>query len=515
MTKSLFRALLAVAGAVFLGLTTLPAAAATLTYNDPNCAGFQITGPRGNSTLTCGKLACAISGVTNPTTAQDTALTATCTPSGASFLWSLVTGPSSDPSCNSPSSPTAATTAIVKPGGIAAGQSRSCLYQVTGTAAPLSGQATVAVTWRDAPASPPVCTPSGVTAPTPITSAGGTITLNANCAPSVGVTYTWTRTAPTAGAPANPTSAAATDSLAANTGASGVVYTWQVVACSAPGVCTTQAVTVTVPAPGGAPASPPVCTPSGVTSPTPLTSAGGTIALNANCVPSAGLTYTWTRTAPTAGAPTNSTTANPSDTLAANTGASGVVVYTWQVVACSAPGVCATKTVSVTVPAAGGGGSSGIDCSSQGFLHTRFIDIGWPASGSSWNTIALGGFGQNDALVIKFTPPPGSASLVNQAGSISMAEYGDPLTGRYAVLSTSACDFNGTGGAYTVPALQVNSTISWSLQVGRKDSGAVVQLNPGTPYYLNLKNRASNGVTPTCSSGSCNMIINWLKPPGS
>jgi hypothetical protein len=411
MTKSLFRALLAIAGAVLLGVSALPAAAATLTYNDPNCAGFQITGSGGSFTLTCAKLSCSISGVTNPTTAQDTTLTATCTPGGASYLWSLVTGPFSHASCNSPTSPTAATTAVVKPTGIAAGQSRSCLYQVTGTAAPLSGQAMVTVTWSDAPPTPPVCTPSGVTTPAPITSAGGTIALNANCAPS------------------------------------------------------------------------------------------------------AGLTYTWTRTAPTAGAPTNASTATPSDTLAANTGASGVV-YTWQVVACSSPGVCDTKTVSVTVPAPGGGGG-GADCSSQGFVHTRFIDIGWPASGTSWNTIAMGGFGTNDALVIKFTPPAGSASAVNQVGSISLAEYGDPLTGRYAVLSTSACDFNGTGGAFTVPALQVSSTISWSLQVGRKDAGPYVQLNAGTSYYLNLKNRSSDGVSPTCASGSCNMVINWLKPPGT
>ena len=411
MTKSLFRALLAVVGAVFLGATALPAAAATLTYNDPNCAGFQITGSGGSFTLTCAKLTCSISGVTTPTTAQDTSLTATCTPAGASYLWSLVTGAFSDSSCNSPTSPTAATTAVVKPTGIAAGQSRSCLYQVTGTAAPLSGQAMVTVTWSDA-------------APTP-----------------------------------------------------------------------------------------PVCTPSGVTNPTPITSAGGSIALNANCSPSAGVTYTWTRTAPTAGAPTNAATATPSDTLAANTGASGVV-YTWQVVACSAPGVCTTKTVSITVPAPGGGGS-GADCSSQGFVHTRFLDVGWPASGLSWHTQDLGGLGQNDALVIRFTPPAGSASLTNQAGSISLAEYGDPQTGRYAVLSTNACDFNGTGGAYTVPALQVAPSISWSLQVGRKDFSSMVQLTGGTSYYLNLKMRAADGTTPTCASGSCNMVINWLKPPGT
>jgi hypothetical protein len=182
--------------------------------------------------------------------------------------------------------------------------------------------------------------------------------------------------------------------------------------------------------------------------------------------------------APTAGAPNNSTAANPSDTLAANTGASGVV-YTWQVVACSAPGVCDTKTVTVTVPAPGGGGcGGGAACSSLGFVHTRVLNRGWPACGLSWNTQALGGLGVNDALVIKFTPPAGSASSLNNAGSISLAEYGDPQTGRYAVLSTSPCDFSGTGGSFSIPALSVSPSISWSLQVNRKDFPSMIQLIP-------------------------------------
>ncbi len=154
-------------------------------------------------------------------------------------------------SCNAPSAATSATTAIVKPTGIAAGQTRSCLYQVNGTAAGLSGQAMATVTWSDAPPTPPVCTPTGVTTPNPITSAGGTVALNAGCVPSAGVTYTWTRTAPTAGAPTNPTTATPSDALAANTGASAVAYTWQVVACTSPTTCNTKTITVNVPAPGG------------------------------------------------------------------------------------------------------------------------------------------------------------------------------------------------------------------------------------------------------------------------
>jgi len=250
MTKT-FSRLLLVAGAAMLATFAFPATAATLTYNDPGCAGFQITGSGGSFTLTCAKLQCSIAGTANPTTSQNTTMTATCLPAGASYLWSLVAGPFSDATCNAPSTPTVATTTIVKPNGIAAGQTRSCLYQVNGTAAPISGQAMVTVTWSDAPASPPVCTPSLVTVPSPMTGAGGTVTLNANCVPSAGVTYTWSRTAPAAGSPTNPTSATPTDTMAANAGASAVTYTWQVVACTTPATCDTKTISSSVPGTGG------------------------------------------------------------------------------------------------------------------------------------------------------------------------------------------------------------------------------------------------------------------------
>src|SRR5437762_7578421 len=112
MTKT-FSRLLLVACATMLATFALPTAAATLTYNDPGCAGFQITGSGGSFTLTCAKLTCSISGVTNPTTGANTSLTGSCLPAGASYLWSLVAGPFSDVTCNGPSTPTVATTTIV------------------------------------------------------------------------------------------------------------------------------------------------------------------------------------------------------------------------------------------------------------------------------------------------------------------------------------------------------------------------------------------------------------------
>ena len=251
MTKSLFRALFAVTGAALLAVTALPAAGATLTYNDPNCAGFQITGSGGSFTLTCAKLSCSISGLTTPTTAQDTSLTATCTPSGARL--------SVEPRHRSvqPRELQRAVGAdLGDDGHRQADRHRrgpDALLPLPGkrhrrrALGPGDGDGDVERRAADAAG----LHADGVTTPTPITSAGGTVSLNAGCVPSAGVTYTWTRTAPTAGAPTNPTSATPTDTLAANTGASAVTYTWQVVACTSPTTCDTKSITVNVPAPGG------------------------------------------------------------------------------------------------------------------------------------------------------------------------------------------------------------------------------------------------------------------------
>ena len=414
MTKTFSRLLFALAGATLLATVAFPATAATLTYNDPSCAGFQITGSGGSFTLTCAKLQCSVTGVTNPTTGQNTALMATCTPSGTSYLWSLVAGPFSDASCNAPSAPTANPSNIVRPNGIAAGMTRSCLYQVNATAAPLSGQAMVTVTWSDTAAVPPVCNPSAVTVPSPMTNAGGTITLNANCVPSAGVTYTWTRTAPAAGAPTNPTSATPTDTMAANASASAVTYTWQVIAC---------------------------------TSPT----------------------------------------------------------------------TCSTKTISSSVPGTGGGGGGGVSCA--GFGKTAYIDLGWPDY-SSLHTQDVGGLNGNDALVIRITPPAGTTSPAGTAGSLNLQEYGGPTANRYAVLSTNSCDFVGVPGYLdnnAIPILFSGSTAVGlnSIQVNRQDYPSQIKLLPGTVYYLNLKSTHADGVTPSCGTGGCNMILNWIKPPGT
>ena len=137
MTKSFIPRVLLLAGAMLVAGTAPSSTAATLTYNDPNCAGFQITGSGGSFTLTCAKLQCSIC---RPHQSDDRAehLAHRDLSHRRAPLISGVSSPvrSATSTCNAPSSPTSATTAINKPTGIVAGQTRSCLYQVNGTAAP-------------------------------------------------------------------------------------------------------------------------------------------------------------------------------------------------------------------------------------------------------------------------------------------------------------------------------------------------------------------------------------------
>ena len=60
MTKSLFRALVASFASATLLFVATPSSAASISFTDSNCAGFQITGTAPNFTLTCQALACTL-----------------------------------------------------------------------------------------------------------------------------------------------------------------------------------------------------------------------------------------------------------------------------------------------------------------------------------------------------------------------------------------------------------------------------------------------------------------------
>src|SRR5205823_1247384 len=174
MTKSLFRALVASFASATLLFVATPSSAASISFTDSNCAGFQITGTAPNFTLTCQALACTLTATPQaPAPGVWATLTPSCTGGNGTITytnWTSVTG-----GCPLPA--TAPTFASV----FSATAVGPCIYTVTGTdSASLSGTATATVTWTSTPPSVPagcILTPS----PTSLPAGGGNVTLTAAC----------------------------------------------------------------------------------------------------------------------------------------------------------------------------------------------------------------------------------------------------------------------------------------------------------------------------------------------
>src|SRR5207248_2445836 len=172
--------------------------------------------------------------------------------------------------------------------------------------------------------------------------------------------------------------------------------------------------------------------------------------------------------------------------------------------------------IQISVPGSSGGGGGGgswpVSC--PGFTKTLNIDMPWSSTDSSSRLLTsnFGGFGSNDAMVVRISPPGGSGSY--SSGTVSMAEYGGGPITRFSTISTTPCDWSQAGwfSAYNV---STGTSLSYSLQVGGSQQAWITLLMPGTTYYLNVKNTTYTG-TQTCPSGSqCNMFLDFYKPPGS
>ena len=152
-------------------------------------------------------------------------------------------------------------------------------------------------------------------------------------------------------------------------------------------------------------AAPSCSTPSLTTTPSPITSAGGTANLNVSCT-GTGITYTWRRTAPAAATVGNA--ASVSDALAPNTTSSGIT-YTYVVDACagSSASSCTSQTVSVVVPSAtgGGGGGGGGTGLCAGLPNVVMLDVPWGGTVTTRGTGTT--FQANGMVVGKFTVPAG------------------------------------------------------------------------------------------------------------
>jgi hypothetical protein len=119
------------------------------------------------------------------------------------------------------------------------------------------------------------------------------------------------------------------------------------------------------------------------------------------------------------------------------------------------------------------------------------------------NTFDYGYFGAN-ILSLRIVVP----ATANTSGTSSWVEYGTAPFVREAVLSTVACDFSNT---YALkkgsgqPARSSPDTISFSFRYTTGPAGMfTVHLQPGNVYYLNVRNRFSDGSL-SCPIPSCAM----------
>jgi len=313
----------------------------------------------------------------------------------------------------------------------------------------------------------PLCTISGPAAAT----IGNAITLTANCVPAA-TSYVWTPAACVGSAKT------CSDSGAGYANNSTINYT--VTGTNAQGAGPTSAVwpvvwTNTPPqAPGG-------CSISGA--PSGNQPAGTIVNLTLNCTtggaPSAnGYVWTGAGTGGMTGITAGPITVNQSTTFTATASNAG------------GTSAAASATVSIT-------GGGGINCT--GFTNTRVLPITWSSSGVGVPIIVyskdVGGFGPNDALVVSFTTPSGTANTV---GSLETGEYQSGTADIILEVATTACDF--------AAARNTGQGVSFGFSVGPNSQGAL-PLNPSTTYYVNMKHDA------TCTS-MCNIIFTLNKPAG-
>jgi len=238
--------------------------------------------------------------------------------------------------------------------------------------------------------------------------------------------------------------------------------------------------------------------------------------LTANCSGSTGtVTYQWTAAAGNAGAcPGITAQANPIKADVAAPGGSTALNCTYNLSA-NDSGTNTTSTpskqISYSVGGGGGGGGGGGNISCNGFASTHVIDAGtWLANGLYY-TANAGGFGQNDAVVVKFTTT--NVTTSSKIGSFNGVEYQAPTTPRYGALSDTPCDFTngllvvGSGGSRTAFAPGSVGISSQYTLFNAKPTAAT--LLPNTTYYINIANMPG-----TCGV-SCDMLITIKKPSGT
>jgi len=177
------------------------------------------------------------------------------------------------------------------------------------------------------------------------------------------------------------------------------------------------------------------------------------------------------------------------------------------------------------VVAGGGGGAFDLSgCTAAGYIG-RGLDVAYPVGASNTsitngaNKASPGGsFGNNDALVVRFTTP--AAGVNDQTVFQPAGNTGSQNTGRVYTLSTQPCQF-ATSPTPTGSILYATSSQSPAITVNVKAcpyTGAyagycnmAAWLQPNTTYYVTMVNRTTFGGLPSCAVGNCDMRIDFNK----
>ena len=145
-----------------------------------------------------------------------------------------------------------------------------------------------------------------------------------------------------------------------------------------------------------------------------------------------------------------------------------------------------------------------------GFAKTVYVDLSWGAGYTRLFTNDFGGLTGSDALVVKLNPPSGVTSY--GGGTIGLAEWGGGPFTRYAVISTTPCDFSIIPSTYNY---KIATNVFYSLQVGGSQQAGKFMMQPGVPYYLNIKNRNQYDQQSCPVGATCNLSIDFGKPAGT
>lgn len=126
----------------------------------------------------------------------------------------------------------------------------------------------------------------------------------------------------------------------------------------------------------------------------------------------------------------------------------------------------------------------------------KVMEMDW-ANPQRLFTASVGGFGPGDVIAVKFTT--GNSGTANALPKLAAAEYQDPPSARYAVISKAPGDFTqAANNLYSGPSNSV--TVAFAIRPGSNVFYGA--LDQGTTYYFNIRNEGG---------GSGNMFIDLIK----